>query len=133
MIASLVPFTHSDRAGGGLAPGQKWRNYDTTAVLEIEKVNKVNSTFAGTYVITNEPSSSRFPFRGEFDPDGITVGFVVSYWNKYVNYHAIGAWTGYLKIEPESRQCVLSMSSMIAHESNQNTTSGSDTFVLESN
>ena len=132
---SCGSFVYSDgvNAGNVLAPGQKWRNYDTGAVLEFEKVNKVNFTIAGTYDITIEPPTSRFPFRGEFDPKGITVGFIVSYWNDYIDDHALGVWAGYVKIEPQSRQYVLSMSGMIAHENNQNTTSGYDTFVLESN
>ena len=62
------------------------------------------ATFAGVYQITRESPTSTFPFRGEFDPAGITIGWVVSYWNDNVNYYSLGAWTGYyaIKVAPES-------------------------------
>ena len=119
--------------GDILAPGQKWYNYDTTAQIVIDKVNTKNATFAGTYQITDEGSTAHFPFRGEFDPVGITIGWVVSYWNEYHNYHSLGAWTGYARIDPESRKATLSVSSHIAHQENYNTTTGYGTYVLLSN
>jgi hypothetical protein len=64
-------------------------------------VNKENSTFAGTYgIIRSKDETAEFPFRGEFDPQGITLGWVVSYWSKngYENDHALGAWAGYLRL-----------------------------------
>ena len=116
--------------GDLVAPGQKWYNYDTTAQIVIDKVNTKNATFAGVYQITNEGPTSTFPFRGEFDPAGITIGWVVSYWNDNVNYHSLGAWTGYARVAPESQRQYLSMSQLIAHQDNSNTTSGYATFVL---
>ena len=116
--------------GDLLAPGQKWYNYETTAQIVIDKVNTKNATFAGVYQITNESPTSIFLFRGEFDPAGITIGWVVSYWNDIVNYHSLGAWTGYAKVAPESQRKYLSMSQLIAHQENSNTTSGYATFVL---
>ena len=92
-----------------------------------------NATFAGTYRITNEPPTSHFPVRGEFDPTGITVGWVVSYWNEYVNYHSLGVWTGYLKIQPDGQRACMSMTRLIAHEEDRNTTSGYGTFILQTN
>lgn len=90
----------------------------------------MNSTFAGTYGLYTTGQLEEFPFRGEFDPRGITVGWVVSYWNEYKNYHSLGAWTGYARKDPHTYKSVLSMSRMIAHEENHNTTSGYGTFVL---
>ena len=133
---SCTFYSDGKNVGDVLAPGQKWHNYDTGAVLEIEKINKVNSTIAGTYGLTRDPPPTpQFPFRGEFDPNGITVGWVVSYWNDNINYHSVGAWAGYLKYSPdlESGKYVLSMSRIIAHQSDENTTSGYGTFVWESN
>lgn len=116
--------------GDILAPGQKWHNYETDVVVQIDKVNTMNSTFAGTYTINNREENSRFPIRGEFDPNGVTIGWVVSYWNRDVNDHALGAWAGYAKVESDNKH-VLSMTGMIAHEDNMQTTSGSGTYVLE--
>ena len=119
--------------GDLLAPGQKWYNYDTTAQIVIDKINTKNATFAGVYQITKEGPTSTFPFRGEFDPAGVTIGWVVSYWNDNVNYHSLGAWTGYAKVAPESQRPYLSMSRSIAHQDSYNTTSGYGTFSLWSN
>ena len=119
--------------GDLLAPGQKWYNYDTTAQIVIDRLNTQNATFAGTYQITNEGATAHFPFRGEFDPEGITIGWVVSYWNEYINYHSLGVWTGYARVAPESQRPSLSMSGLIAHQDNSNTTSGYSTFVLLTN
>ena len=120
--------------GDILAPNQEWYNSGDGASLRIEKVNKENSTFAGIYDLNREPPpSSKFPFRGEFDPQGITVGWVVSYWNTYVNDHALGAWAGYMSIGHETGKPFIATTGMIAHESDRNTTSGTGNFELKSN
>ena len=131
MDGCIVIFFYADQiyAGDLLAPGQKWYNYDTYAQIVIDKLNTKNATFAGTYQITNRDVPANFPFRGEFDPEGITIGWVVSYWNKDINYHSLGVWTGYAGVAPERRP-YLSMSRLIAHQDNSNTTSGYGTFVL---
>ena len=119
--------------GDILAPDQKWRNYDDDVVLKVDKVNKMNSTFAGTYGIIRADETAEFPFRGEFDPQGITVGWVVSYWNQEENDHALGAWAGYARLSPDRiPNWIISTTRIIAHEDNYNTTTGYDTFVLES-
>ena len=115
-----------------IEPGQKWYNYETTAMLTVNTVNEKNATFAGIYRITSEPITSQFPVRGQFDPMGITIGWVVSYWNDNVNYHSLGAWTGYVKIQPDGQRVSMSMTRLIAHGQNRNTTSGYGTFILQS-
>jgi hypothetical protein len=112
--------------GGVLAPDQKWRNRDNSAVLMIDKVNKINSTFAGAYaIIRDDIKNSEFPFRGEFDPQGITIGWVVSYWNDQVNDHALGAWAGYVAstLPDKNPEWIITATRIIAHENNSNTTS----------
>ena len=111
---------------------QKWHNYDDNVVIKINKVNKANSTFAGTYRIIRDYGTAEFPFRGEFDPRGITIGWVVSYWNENENDHALGAWAGYLRLGPDRvPKWIISTTRIIAHEDSYNTTTGYDTFVLE--
>lgn len=95
-------------------------------------MNKANSTFAGTYGIIRDEETAEFPFRGEFDPQGITIGWAVSYWNEYENDHALGVWAGYLRLGPDRvPRWTISTTRLIAHEENYNTTTGYDTFVLE--
>ena len=120
--------------GDVLAPNQNWRNRDNSAVLMIDKVNKINSTFAGTYaIIRDDIRNTEFPFRGEFDPQGITIGWVVSYWNDQVNDHALGVWAGYVSSLPDKNpEWIMTTTRIIAHDDNSNTTTGIDVFVLES-
>ena len=116
-----------------LAPGQKWRNNDTNTqvVIKIDNVNTVNSTFSATYGIIRGTTISEFPLRGEFDPDGITIGWVVSYWNKHENDHALGAWSGYASLDMVTHEPRLSTTRIIVHEDNYNTTTGYDIFDLQ--
>lgn len=101
-------------------------------MLTIDKVNKANSTFAGTYGIIRNYGTAEFPFRGEFDPQGITVGWVVSYWNEDENDHALGAWAGYMGFAAgRVLRWTFAMTRIIAHEDSYNTTTGHDTFILE--
>ena len=72
-----------------------------------------------------------FPFRGEFDPVSITIGWVVSYWSDHVNYHSVGVWTGYARVISESLESPKArwqflVSRLIAHQDSSNTTSGHD-------
>ena len=115
-----------------MAPNQKWKNYENDVILKIDKVNKINSTFAGTYGIIRNDEIAEFPFRGEFDPQGITIGWVVSYWREDENDHAMGAWTGYLRfVASRAAVWTITTTRIIAHENNCNTTTGYDTFALE--
>ena len=128
---------HSDvvNVGDIIAADQKWYNSDDSAVLKINKVNKANSTFAGTYgIIRSSDETAKFPFRGEYDPKGITLGWVVSYWSALgcENDHAVGVWAGYLKLGNDRvPKWTFSTTRLIAHEENYNTTTGYDTFTLE--
>ena len=115
-----------------IAADQKWYNHDDNVVLKIDKVNNETSTFAGTYGIIRNDETAEFPFRGEFDPQGITVGWVVSYWNEYENDHALGAWAGYLGFAAgRILRWTISTTRIIAHEDSYNTTTGRDIFILE--
>ena len=133
----IIILSHSDfpTVGDVIAADQKWRNYDNV-VLKIYKVNKANSTFAGTYgIIRSSEETAEFPFRGEYDPKGITLGWVVSYWSASgcENDHAMGVWAGYLKLGNDRvPRWTFSTTRLIAHEENYNTTTGYDTFILES-
>ena len=94
-------------------------------------MNPTNSTFAATYGIITGTRTEEFPLRGQFDPNGITIGWTVSYWNSYENYHSLGAWTGYAKTVPATKNMELSMTVAIAHQENEQTTTGYGIFVLE--
>lgn len=100
----------------------------------IETVNKINSTFAGIYaIIRDDIRNTEFPLRGEFDPQGTTIGWVVSYWNDQTNDHALGAWAGYVSSLPDKLpEWIITATRIIAHEDSSNTTTGIDVFVLQS-
>lgn len=112
-----------------MRPDQKWYNYEDNVELMIEKINYDNATIAGTYGIVHDGEIEKFEFRGSFDPDGSTLGWSLSYWNKYENYHANGVWTGYLETTVGGYK--MSTSGTIAHQSDHSTTHGEATFVLQ--
>ena len=116
-----------------LTPGQRWFNYRDNAAVTISLVNARNATFAGDYELISDETLKveKFPLRGQFDPEGITVGWTVSYWNSYENYHSLGVWTGYVKRAPTTNDLELTMTGSIAHEDNEDTTTGSALFVLQ--
>lgn len=119
-----------------LSPGQKWINHDDTVRITIDKVNTENATFAATYTILRE-SNANFPIRGEFDPDGVSIGWVVSYWNRDGNDHALGVWAGYVESEnvwpePMDDTSTIVTTRLITHNGNSaDTTVGFDRFRLE--
>ena len=88
--------------GDVIAADQKWHNmHNDDVVLRIDKVNKANSTFAGAYGMKRARDGvviDWFPLRGEYDPQGITIGWVVSYWTGYFNWNSLDAWAGYLRL-----------------------------------
>ncbi len=93
-------------------------------------MNSENATFAATYTILEEHNSV-FPIRGEFDPQGVSIGWVVSYWNEYVNYHSLGAWAGYVDLIKADRPSIVT-TRLITHNGNPaDTTVGFDTFMIQ--
>lgn len=111
-----------------LVPGQKWVTQNLQEQVLIDKVNKGNATFAAFYVIYRQPITS-FPIRGEFDPDGSTIGWIVSYWNTARNDHAVGSWTGYVQIEGETTSIYTTR--IISNGNAADTTVGFDRFTLQ--
>ena len=86
--------------GDIIYPPQKWHTKNNSAVLKIYEVNKTDSTFAGTYqIIRSLDDFSEFPFHGQYNPKGITIGWVVTYWStfEYRNNHTVVAWAGSLR------------------------------------
>ncbi len=110
--------------GHTLVPGQKWWNSASVAQMTIDKVNQKNATFSGSYQANRE---GPFPLHGQFDPAGITIGWVVSY--EWTNFNSLGAWTGYARVGSDN-QTTLSMKYLIADQDTSNTTSDSATFIL---
>ena len=95
-------------------------------------MNIVNATFAATYDIIRRSSTDVFPIRGEFDPEGVSIGWVVSYWNKYMNDHAIGAWAGYLEREGDREKPSIVTTRLISHNGDPtDVTVLFDRFTLE--
>ena len=116
-----------------LFAGEQWTRFepDTNVKLEIYQVDYKNATFSGTYEIIRNSTISKFPLRGEFDPVGSSIGWVVSYWNEDVNDNTVGVWSGYVVVTPAPNKVripILYMKWLITH--GDNTTSGSDQFCV---
>lgn len=111
-------------------------NWVTEATLWIEQVNLENSTISGTYgmLVHNGTSPSgtmsKFPFHGEFDPTGVTVGWIISFRNESVNQHALGSWSGYYSCDGGYPKNYLHMTKLITYQAYYNTTTGTEIFKL---
>ena len=114
-----------------LSPGQKWHSADGETLMTILKVNNENATFAATYEILQDPNS-KYPIRGEFDPNGVSIGWVVSYFvQDDVNLHQLGAWAGYIETNVEEMNAIV-VTRLITHDGDPaSTTIGFDRFMLK--
>ena len=121
--------------GDVIAADQKWHNmHNDDVVLRIDKVNKANSTFAGAYGMKRARDGAVvdwFPLRGEYDPQGITIGWVVSYWTGYFNWNSLDAWAGYLSLGLDQGSKWTISTTRISVQGENDTTIFPDTFVLE--
>ena len=134
---TIILFSHAgqwDSISEVLVSGRQWSKIqDDNVQFGIHDVNFKNATFAGTYEITQNGTTSKFPLRGEFDPKGWTIGWVVSYWSEDTNDHAVGVWSGRGGIVPAGskryRLPVIYANWFITHEWSNNT-SGFDQFYL---
>lgn len=104
-------------------------------MLNIYEVNKVNSTFAGTYMVNRSLDDiAEYPLRGQYDPKGISIGWVVSYRTAfgYENNNSLEAWAGIVERVPEdySTTWILATKSVISYEDTYNTVTRSGDFYL---
>lgn len=60
----------------------------------ITDVNQTAGRFTGTYNSAVGEAFKEYGLQGRFDTDGYTLGWVVSYKNKYLNAHSTAAWSG---------------------------------------
>ena len=123
--------------GDVIAVDQKWCNELDNYCLIIDKVSRANSTFTGIYIMPEARDGlvDWFLFRGVYDPQGIAIGWVVSYncLNHYWNYHSVDVWSGYLRLStdrvPKWTFSAARMST--SNNYNVNVTTAHDVFVLE--
>ena len=121
---SSIGHIHKIRVSDVLVPGQKWVNQENQEKIMIEDVSKDNATFAAFHLTTS------FPIRGEFDPTGTTIGWVMSYWYKASrNDHMMGAWAGF--VEKAEEKTVIVATRLISNGNLADTKIGFDRFMLE--
>ena len=104
-------------------------------MLKIYEVNKAKSTFAGTYIVNRSSDDiAEFPLRGQYDPKGTSIGWVVSYWSVfgYENDHSLEAWAGEMRQDDEDyfTLWILHTTSVRAYEYTNDTFTGGDQFIL---
>lgn len=104
-------------------------------MLKIYEVNKAKSTFAGTYIVNRSSDDiAEFPLRGQYDPKGISIGWVVSYWSVfgYENDHSLEAWAGQMSLDggDYSMHWSFMTTSVRAYEYTNDTDIGGGEFIL---
>ena len=104
-------------------------------MLKIYEVNKAKSTFAGTYIVNRSSDDiAEYPLRGQYDPKGLSIGWVVSYWTAfgYENQNSLEAWAGEVWNTGGDYSTVWSLvtRSVISYEDTNNTVTGDDQFDM---
>ena len=105
-------------------------NWVLQSTLVIGNVDLANSTFSGTYGTLDNGTMATYPFHGEFDPTGITVGWLVSFRNQSVNHHALGAWSGYYSCLGEYPKNYIRVTKIITYPPQYLTKTGVEMFEL---
>ena len=127
--------THT--VGSIIAPDQKWISDNWPDIyFKIDEVNNKTATFAGTFRYVEENGmATKFPLRGKFDPQGLTIGWIVSFWNKHENDYVLVTWVGRLKINFSAGpvlRAVIYATRTIAHDSGPGTDSDQGSFSWNS-
>ena len=120
--------------GSVIAANQKWyKDDDHNIFLKIDEVDNKTATFAGTYGIIQNNGTTEFPYIGEFNAQGVTIGWVVSYWNERENNHTLSAWAGILRLiaGPALRKIINTTRSTVEEDIHSDTKLDYATFVLE--
>ena len=64
----------------------------------ITYVNRTTGSFTGTYNSAVGEAFKEYELQGRFDIEGSSLGWVVSFRNKYLNAHSTTAWSGQVQI-----------------------------------
>ena len=123
--------------GGGshLTPGTNWHN-ELGSVMKISQVDKIKGTFTGALESADEEPSKSYPLNGRFDPEGCTLGWVVTFKNKHgVDLHKTTSWSGLIQVDWAFQRPIILTTWLLTHEHDwpsdyfNSTNVGFDTFM----
>ena len=103
--------------------------------MTVTSLNLSKGRFEGKYNSAVGEAENDYDLVGKFDTDGDTLGWVVSYQNKYLNAHSTCTWSGHIELSPckEQKPVILTtwlLTSQTSHEDDwQSTNVGFDTFT----
>lgn len=118
-----------------LTSGSRWYN-ELGSVMTITKVNFTSGSFAGTYNSAVGNATKEYELRGCFDTDGRSLGWVVSYQNKYLNAHSTASWSGQIQVTPGVQKPIILTTWLLTTQSSPpdnwaSTNVGFDTFLQQ--
>ncbi|XP_028409391.1 uncharacterized protein LOC114531992 isoform X2 [Dendronephthya gigantea] len=73
----------------------KWYN-ELGSVMTVTSWDQVKGSFKGKYFSAVGEAEKEYDLVGRFDTDGDTLGWAVSYQNKYRNAHSTCTWSGHM-------------------------------------
>ena len=116
-----------------LIPKSRWIN-ELGSVMTITKVDELQGNFTGVYCSAVGQAEKEYALCGRFDTGGQTLGWVVSWKNKYMNAFSSTSWSGQIQIDPDIREPTIHTTWLLTtREKAQNewnsTHIGSDTFM----
>lgn len=69
--------------------------------MTISDVDYSTASFTGVYNSGVGHAEGDYELKGRFDPDGSSLGWVVSYQNSYKKAHSTASWCGQIQVIPE--------------------------------
>ena len=115
-----------------LTAGSTWKN-ELGSIMNITVVDTVNCDFTGTYYSAVGEATNTYGLQGRFDTVGRTLGWAVSYKNKYLNVHSTCAWSGQIQLNGVNQEPVILSTWVLTSQTDEgnewnSTNVGFDTF-----
>ena len=114
----------------------KWHN-ELGSTMTLTSCDEIKGSFVGKYCSAVGKAEHEYDLVGRFDTQGDTLGWVVTYQNKYLNAHSTCSWSGHMELSPDkkSKPVILTtwlLTSQTSHEDDwQATNVGFDIFTQD--
>ncbi|CAB4001749.1 Hypothetical predicted protein [Paramuricea clavata] len=112
----------------------QWYN-ELGSTMTLTSLDPFKGNFAGKYKSAVGNAGHEYDLVGKFDTHGGTLGWIVSYQNKYLNAHSTCTWSGHIELSPckDQRPVILTTWLLTSQTGNKDdwpsTNVGFDTFT----
>ena len=102
--------------------------------MTITHIDPEKGNFSGTYCSAVGNAEKEYGLLGRFDNAGFTLGWTVTYNNKYINAHSTASWSGQFQQDPKTKEPTILTTWILTTQTDpeddwQSTNVGFDTFT----